>query len=245
MSFKLWLINTIQGYLNQRNFVIQRLPLPDLNPLDIVAILSARISIPADEFCVLQVGANDGQYVDPIYHLLREHPWRAVLVEPLPEPFAKLRQLHRDRPNIIPVNCAVAEIDGQATMYRFENLPGIPSDITGLASFDRDMLERQFKHKPFLRKHIIETQVPAWTIRTLMQQYNLPRLNLLQVDAEGRDYRIIHSALEAGITPSIIQFESWHLSPQEKRSCAEELRDRGYQYVTIGPDTIAAHTSDL
>jgi hypothetical protein len=65
------------------------------------------------------------------------------------------------------------------------------------------------------------------------------------VDAEGYDYRIIRSAFAAGVVPSIINFESWHLNVREKQQCAEELRDRGYQFATIGRDTVAAHRSIL
>jgi FkbM family methyltransferase len=245
MAFKSWAINAVQGFLHKRNFVIHRLPLPDLNSLDIVSLLAARVAVPPEQFCVLQIGANDGQYVDPIYPLLKKNPWRAVRVEPLPEPFAKLKALHEGDQRVMPVNCAVAETDGEATIYRFENHPDVPLSLTVCASFDRRLLLRQVKHRPSLRKHVVGVKVPAYTVATLMGRCSLPRIDLLQVDAEGYDYRLIRTAFAAGVLPAIINFESWHLPVDEKRQCAQELADRGYNFATVGRDTVAAHQSIL
>jgi FkbM family methyltransferase len=245
MSLKMRLINRVQDYLGRRNFIIDRPALPDVHPLDLLAVMADRVTVPEPDFCVLQVGANDGQSVDPLGASLSRRQWRAVLVEPLPEPYSKLQAYHANHPHVTTVNCAVGDEDGQATIWRFEAGPDVPLKLTECASFNRTMLTRRIKNRPDLRKRIVGVEVPVFTVPSLMQQHGLPQIHLLQIDAEGYDYKIIHSALKAGIEPAIINFEHWHLTPEEKAQCAEELAQHGYDFSSIGRDTLAARQSIL
>ena len=60
-----------------------------------------------------------------------------------------------------------------------------------------------------------------------------------RLDTEGFDFEILKMLWETPFRPTLITFESEHLSRHDKLACAQELRREGYQYVTINRDTIA------
>ncbi|MFA7235499.1 MAG: FkbM family methyltransferase [Phycisphaeraceae bacterium] len=238
-------IAAVQRFLKKRNFVISRLPIPPRQPLNIIPLLVERIEVNEDDFCVVQIGANDGCHSDPIYPLLRTHRWRAILVEPQPDMFERLCRLHADRPNTHLENCAIASTDGSMTLYRFKADPRVPPHLHGMASFDRQMLMRQVKHHPGIQQFIVPINVPTQTVFTLLTKHHIDNIHLLQVDVEGFDFQILRMTFESGVFPCIIQFESWHLQPAEKEDCAELLTRHNYHFVTVGRDTVAALKSVL
>src|SRR5438132_5810278 len=69
------------------------------------------------EIQIVQVGAFDEQIDDPLEHILRDKNVSAVLVEPQTSPYEALVARYGSNPRISVVNAAVAETDGQATLY--------------------------------------------------------------------------------------------------------------------------------
>src|SRR5688572_318932 len=67
---------------------------------------------------ILQVGAYDGVSNDSVYDLLRtyEHT-RAVLLEPQPEPFAKLETLWAGSKRVTPLRAALSHDTGVRPLY--------------------------------------------------------------------------------------------------------------------------------
>jgi hypothetical protein len=62
-----------------------------------------------EEKCVIQVGANDGIMCDPLRPYLapgKDRRIRAVLIEPIPLYFEKLKELYADYANISVINVA-------------------------------------------------------------------------------------------------------------------------------------------
>ncbi len=49
------------------------------------------------------------------------------------------------------------------------------------------------------------------------------------IDTEGFDGEIVCMALEAGWSPSVIQYEHKHLAGSERRDLSRELERRGYR----------------
>src|SRR6476659_553208 len=73
-----------------------------------------------EEKCVIQVGANDGIMCDPLRPYLasgRARSIRAVLIEPIPLYFEKLKDLYADYPNINVLNVACGASAGIAPLY--------------------------------------------------------------------------------------------------------------------------------
>ena len=50
------------------------------------------MAVRGDSLNFIQVGANDGEYADPLHSFIVNYPWHGILVEPQPDIFARLRK---------------------------------------------------------------------------------------------------------------------------------------------------------
>lgn len=192
----------------------------------IVAHLSRQQETP---FFVLQIGAYDGNFVDPIAGLIRLHGWHGLLVEPQPEAFKQLRENYRDQPQLRFENAAVGTEDCLITIY---SLKGADSH---LASLDRHHLVRHGERSG----DIIEHRVQCLTLHTLLARHGIEHVDLLQIDAEGNDGSILHSIDFTTFRPPIICYEHANLVEAERNACIELLGKQGYRILLEDSDTIA------
>lgn len=90
-----------------------------------------------------------------------------------------------------------------------------------------------------LEQHVEPVCVPVLTVPSLLRKHNLDRCDLLQVDTEGHDCRIVQSAIKAGLRPAIINYEFIHTPPEERARCKRLLAEHGYAFLDVGRDTLA------
>lgn len=243
---KRWVVRSVQSALNKANLSIVRPGIPYLrDTIDLFKILTDKLTLPSEEVQVVQIGANDGGVSDPIYPLITRKKWNAVLVEPQGSAVHKLRLRYAELPQVSIEQCAIGPMDGEATLYAIDPDAGLPEIFGHLATFDRAMLVRQVKHIPRALSHILEITVPTKTMTTLLSDHGIERVHLLQVDAEGFDYEILKMTFAANIMPDIINFESWHLSFEQKRHIAQMLHEANYYHLNLVRDTIAARAELL
>ena len=197
------------------------------------------------EGAIVQVGANDGLLTDPIHELIGALKLPAVLVEPLPDVFERLKQNYAGQSNIHFENCAVSNHPGEAQIFRVSRTAThFPEWAQGLASFDKSVL---LKHKDWdgvrggsLERHIESVRIPVLTIGQLMQKHShLKRVIALQIDTEGHDFVVVKSAVQAGLLPRIINYEHKHLSYNDQSACRELLFSQGYSLWSDEVDTLA------
>jgi hypothetical protein len=67
-----------------------------------------------------------------------------------------------------------------------------------------------------------------------MRKYRLETVDVLQIDTEGYDFKILSQFLDAGIEPAVINFESFHLSKDERNGSRRMLTERGYGFLDYG-----------
>jgi FkbM family methyltransferase len=191
----------------------------------------------------VQIGANDGVFQDPIRDLVVKHRLRGVLVEPLPDLFARLRANYNGQPGLAFEQCAVGEHDGEATLYRVAADPQLPAWTQGIASFDKEHLSgRKFKF-PALEGRVESLKVPVLTLPSLLRKHDMDGCELLQIDAEGYDCRIVQAAIRSGLRPGIINYENLNSGPEERAQVKRLLADNAYAFLDIGPDTLAVRSS--
>jgi len=78
------------------------------------------------------------------------------------------------------------------------------------------------------------------SLQTLLAKHRIDHVDLVQVDTEGFDYEILKMLWETPLRPPIINFESAHMSRDDKLACAEMLKRDGYRYLNIRHfDTLA------
>ena len=197
-----------------------------------------------DRACtVLQIGVFDGQANDPVRGLLTRYPWRGVLVEPQPAPFAALEDLHRQNERVQVFNIAVGAEDGKRALYMLEAADDLPSWVGQVSSFDRAHVEAHQTSLPgvALGVRVIAIEVPTWTFATLLSRAAIDGVDVLQIDVEGYDYEILRLFDVGRRLPAIINYEHVHLSRSDRNAAADLLIGCGYRLALNygGGDTVA------
>lgn len=206
-------------------FEIHRpLPVVTLDPLD---LLLASYEARGETITILQVGACDGANRDPIHHYVIRGSTRAILIEPNPLAYARLEKTYAGLRNVTLIQTAIGERDGTANLYRVKNIGQTASqDAWNLlfASFSREHLERH-GIKP---EQIEQITVPCRSLSSLAVELGLTKIDLLQVDTEGFDAKVVRMALNLPKQPDCINFEHVHLRMADRQPLFQLLEGNGY-----------------
>jgi FkbM family methyltransferase len=210
----------------------------ELNLLEI-AIQNELCKLKDKPFNVVQIGANDGNRYDPYSPLIRKYGLHGVLVEPIPEVYAKLVINYQDQPQINFENSAIGPNSGEMNLYMLCDKYGETDGLSVFASFSEEEVQKYRKQTNQALK-VMSISVPVLTFETLRKKYALETVSLLAIDTEGFDYQILRSIDFRKIRPKIIEYEHSHLSVLDERECQRLLTSNGYQLHRIfGDDTIA------
>jgi FkbM family methyltransferase len=193
------------------------------------------------EIRYLQVGAFDGVSGDPIYPLIEKHGLRGCLVEPQGDAFQKLQANYTrfSGPDFVFVNAAIGEQDGTVPLYRIKPGSSGPDWLPQIACLDRRFLEGLSDVVPGVESLIEVEQVPCLTFTTLFRKFGIQDIDLLQIDAEGRDAEILELFDVPHRRPAIVHFEHKHLSEPAYERCLDSLIPLGYKVSIARDDTLA------
>ncbi|MCM2372210.1 FkbM family methyltransferase [Aporhodopirellula aestuarii] len=202
---------------------------PDLHYGSVLSLAIAEQVIQTGHLTFLQVGAFDGAQNDEILHIVNRFPVKGILIEPQPNVYKRLQDLHGDNENLILVNAAIDKVSGSRPFYMLDG-----GDLE-CASFDRNHL---IKHgvEP---GQIYSENVQCLTLHEVLENANIDSVDLLQIDAEGYDYEIIKTIDFTRLTPKILRFEYRHLSNDDVDECLEMLSQYGYRFIVEELDLIA------
>jgi FkbM family methyltransferase len=190
----------------------------------------------------IQVGANDGEYGDPLRRYILKYPWRGILIEPQPDIYAKLRKNYaaiKDR--LIFENVAIAKDVSTITMYKApDNHPNAYK--ASVVSVNPKAVARQLRLR---MRQLKRFSVPCTSLNNIIKKYCMSHIDVLQIDAEGSDYKVISTLDLSEISPLIVQFEHGHLAPHEITRAVDYLNFHGYHVLYGGYqiDTLALHKS--
>ena len=181
------------------------------------------------DFFFIQIGAFDGVTADPLHHLVHQHGWRGVLVEPQIEAFELLKKNYGDCEGLQFHNVAIGPCDGEITLYT----------RTG-GMVQAASVEKHLMNKPGRRRVLDARSVPCWTFSRLLAESDVPEtIDLAQIDAEGCDFEIIRSFDFERFKPAIIRYEHMVLSQADRNACLELLAGHGYRFILEDADTTA------
>ncbi len=180
--------------------------------------------------CLVEVGAHDGVSLSNSRLLIERFGYAAVLIEPMPGPFASLSAVYADHPNVTCLNLAIADQPGVGTMYVGSDGPN-----GTMSTLCRD------ENAWFEAHRTDETvSVPIETLTAVLDRQGAPTdITLLLVDAEGMDFEVLHSLDFTKYSPRVIITEDYVHDPIKHIQKIQYLLEKNYSLIqSVGANTI-------
>jgi len=216
-----------------------------------------------DMSTILQIGAHDGFFYDPIYNIIQsfKNKTKLLLVEPQADVMTFLKRNYAFHQNVLFDTSVVG--DGKQTMFysikpeyyesyfypKEKPYPDIdvPAYVqaTGIstANYETFMKHyRSFFHNQDIgfRETVCQTPKKTYTIEELLQKNNMPfDLDVLIIDAEGDDDHILYHNSWEKIKPKIILFEKMHLKATAEKKIIHFLSQHDYQCTDLTEHILA------
>lgn len=194
----------------------------------------------SEDFCFIQVGANDGVKFDGLYEFVSSHKCRGLVIEPLKVYFDSLEKNYASFPDITAIHRAIHHSEQKVMLYHVnpEKIDSLPEWSQGLGSLDPD----HHKKSNTPSEYIIEEEVECTHLMQLVREYNFSHLNLLQIDVEGYDAEVIKMLDFSVLRPNIIKFEHSNMEKKVRSNIIRLLKAHGYRLFKEGCDLVAIYT---
>ena len=190
---------------------------------------------------IVQIGANDGVRFDDLNEFINRYKVKSLLVEPIKDNFEQLKNKYNNSDFVNLENSAIS-IDNQISfLYKVDNqyLSLYDDHIIGITSFDKKHL---LKHG-VKNNHIIKETVNSITINELLKKYSIDKLDLLYIDTEGYDGKIVIDFLSKTDLDSIIIFEFIHIDNSIFEKLLLKLQKLNYKVFSINENVICLPAS--
>jgi FkbM family methyltransferase len=173
------------------------------------------MEIKNEDLIVVQIGANRGN--DHLTELLKDKKIeKLILVEPFEEHNNSLQNCYFDKKNFVIENIIITDKDdiGECEIYYHEE------DSTHENKFELASLNK--KHSLNIRSHYNESglkfrTLPCLTLMNLFKKHNLKKIDILYIDTEGFDDKLIKSIDFENILIEKIFYENLHINKSEIR----------------------------
>ena len=185
---------------------------------------------------LIQIGANDGQRFDTLNSFIKEYKIKCILVEPIKEHFVELKKNYKDFENIFFENSLISVNNEIFYLYKIDTkyLYQYDDHVNGISSFD---LKHLIKHG-VKKKHIIKQKVNSITVNELLLKYKYDNFDLLFVDAEGYDGKIVNDFLRNNHIRPYIIFEYIHIDNKTFKNLTVTLKNNNYIFFSISENII-------
>ena len=190
----------------------------------------------------VEIGSNDGRKHDQLRPFILRREWRGIMVEPVPHIFERLRENYGGIDRLALENVAIADHDGTVEFF-YPAAPAegearrLPEWYDGIGSLSREAVLSHAPQIPDLEARLRTAELPCVTFATLLERNGLDRVDLVLVDTEGSDARIVRGLGLAERRPRLLVYEHFHLGPEERAECAAYVRAQGYETMEEGFDT--------
>jgi FkbM family methyltransferase len=180
------------------------------------------------------IGAMDGVSFDDFHGYIVGYEWSGLFVEPIAEQFNRLCAHYASlpyRPDNRYENCAIAEHDGTVRMLTIDqgavDRGEVHPALGGMSAIDppRNGLAQE---AAVVERYGRRIDVPCLTLRSLFQRHGVDRVDVLCIDAEGWDYRILRQLDFITYRPKLIRCEFVNLPAPEQFGAVRLLERHGY-----------------
>jgi FkbM family methyltransferase len=205
------------------------------------------VNIPLDEIfqmagestikTFVEIGANDGKKNDPLYDRIKKYGWRGILVEPDSANFEKLKENYRGIEGLIFENTGIGPESGELLFYKIKDITDQePGWYYQVGSFDKNTFLKNISYGKGLDQRIVAEPRPVIHFDELLEKNNFRDVDLLHLDAEGFDYRILRSINFAKYDIRMVLFESEWMTKSELKELIQYLRNHQYRVYRSGID---------
>lgn len=196
---------------------------------------------------LVNIGAMDGVKFDESWPYVDEHSFKTLYVEPIPYQFEKLKK-NLEGKNAILENCAISTYDGTIQMITIDPAPIDSMELHecfyGMSSVypPKNGLAIS-QNAPILEKYGQMLMVPCIKLDTLLTKHNIKQIDVLLIDAEGHDWKILKQLDLDVYKPELIRLEYESLTEREQEEVVQFLSNNGYMFQISGQDLDAIPTS--
>ena len=190
----------------------------------------------------IQVGSNDGISNDPLRKFIVKHDWQAVLIEADPKIFKGLKHLYENNSKVTTLNLAISPSLVPIKFFainpraKLELKAACPSWFDQLGSFNKNNI---LKHLDgILAPYIEEIDVPIRRLSEIIKEYDMKRLDVLHVDAEGYDLEVLQTLDFTECNPKYIIIEHKHMDSTQKSELLDQMSLRNYKIDIYFDDII-------
>jgi FkbM family methyltransferase len=205
----------------------------------------------SEEIYFIEIGANLTDRNDHLSRFFNSGRWKGVLVEPQADIAIELNRKYASIEDIQIANYAIGIANEQKALYMYN----FSKDgwVTSLSSFSKEQLLKHYHHGWLINRakeagielsnnpeNLIKVEyVNTITFQELANRYQVEGVNLLVVDTEGYDAKIIQSIDFSKFNITLVIFENRHLSGLEYRNSIKHLKRYGYKLFEDQGDTFA------
>ena len=192
---------------------------------------------------IIQIGANDGVRFDILNSYIKKYKTKSILVEPIKENYEKLKKNYEDCNFISFENSAISINNEISFLYKVNEkyIKNYDDHIPGITSFNKEHL---LKHG-VKNRHIICENVSSINMKDLITKHQLKSLDLLYVDAEGYDGKIVIDFLNTTNIKPVIILEFIHIRNIIFESLIQILEENRYKLFTIGENLLCYPENDV
>ena len=217
---------------------------PDQDPLktELKRLLGTRQAV-----FFIQIGSNDGLQGDPIHELIiKNKDWTGIFIEPVKCVFDRLRCNYENSTRFVFENVAIGTERETREFYYISDEAkklfkgDLPFWYDQLGSFDKQHILKHLDGA--LEPYIVTERIECVLLDDILSRNSVGRIDLLHIDTEGFDYKVLCQIDFDNYAPSIILYENRHLSIDERQSAETLLIAHGYRLTRYDGDTMAVFT---
>jgi FkbM family methyltransferase len=198
--------------------------------------LSTAINKLPSDTTFLIIGAMDGVKHDDTTPYVRQHKeWNGILVEPVSDQFARLKENFVGYTNLQFENSAITNEAGTMDIKRIplEYIgKEVPDWADGISTLKDGLLIDQYT------SYMVKETVNCITFKDLKDKYSINKIDLLQVDCEGYDYDIFKQIWNEEFRPKIVKIEVVNMLKEDLDELTNTLSASGYDVRRISDDIV-------
>lgn len=149
----------------------------------------------------VDVGACDGVHYSNVRRLHEQYGWTGICIEPVQKNYEKLQNSYRGT-SVKCVRAAVSDVEGEMEI-NVGTYPHLPDWASDMATFCANEMERWKQYELEWNKEI----VPVQRLTTILDQQGIHGIDLLSIDTEGNDLKVIQSFDLLRFQPTLIVVE--------------------------------------